>query len=137
MKGLYPHCDLRKFYSLFKAWLQCLSSHKATCNSRQFSCSQLFVSLQGPIPCSTIIRFIHPSNHATIYPPKNYINKVKDCLSKSLDTKSVHTKELVQDFFCYAPPLEKYIILLSKLKKICRRSWCMGKECTPLGICEY
>lgn len=61
---------------------------------------------------------IHPSDSASISPPKNYTNMVEDCLSRSLNTRSIQTKELFQRIF-YVYSLKKYTTLWSKLKKTC------------------
>lgn len=75
--------------------------------------------------------FIRLTTHPSIHPPHNHTNTVEDC-----SPRSIHTQELLQRTFFFLMLWEKKIILLSKWKKICWRSWCVEKQCALPGICE-
>lgn len=123
MEALYLHCEPRKVYPLFKAQL-----HGPLPITFPTSPASLIVSISFLWQLYNDTKpSIHPSDHVSIYPPKNHTNMVEDCLPRSIQTKNV---------LCSAFEKKKHIILWSKLKKICWRSWCLGEKCALLGIWE-
>ena len=127
MEDLYLHCELRKVYPLFKAQL-----HGPLPITFPTSPASLIVSISFLWPLYNDIKpSIHPSDHVSIYPPKNHTKMGEDCLPRSIQTQNV---------LCSAFGVKKkktqHIILWSKLKKICWRSWCLGKKSALLGIWE-
>lgn len=85
MEDLYLHCELRKVYPLFKAQL-----HGPLPITFPTSPASLIVSISFLWPLYNDIKpSIHPSDHVSIYPPKNHTKMGEDCLPRSIQTQNV------------------------------------------------